>query len=38
MMRKRANKRYDKKVFAKTASRTHYKNLRPAVMRGGERL
>lgn len=36
--RKRMSKRKSKKLFSKTASRTHKKNVSPAVMRGGIRL
>lgn len=35
--RRRASKRFDKKVFTSTASRVHPKNLRLFPMRGGIR-
>lgn len=38
MQRKRANKRYDKKVFSATAQRVHKKNFSAAPTRGGIRL
>ena len=38
MRRRRMNKRSSKKLFRRTASRTHKKNFRSAVMRGGIRL
>lgn len=38
MFRKRANKRYDRKVFSRTAGRIHKKNLIAMPMRGGFRL
>jgi len=38
MLRKRANKRYDRKVFSSTASLVHKKNLMLNPMRGGIRL
>lgn len=37
-MRKRMNKRHDRKVFKKTANKTRQINLSPTVMRGGIRL
>lgn len=37
-MRKRMNKRRDRKVFKKTANKTRLINLKPVVMRGGIRL
>lgn len=38
-MRSRTNRRVDKKVFKKTASRTHVKNIPGRVIsRGGTRL
>lgn len=36
--RKKLVKRKSRKLFKKTASRTHVKNVRPAPMRGGIRL
>lgn len=36
--RKRASKRFDKKVFTHTASKVHPKNLRLFPMRGGIRV
>jgi len=39
MRRKRLNRRYSKKLFRKTASRTHKKNtLQGRIMRGGYRI
>lgn len=38
MMRKRANRRSDKRKFTKTASRTHKRNVSSRPMRGGIRL
>ena len=38
MQRKRANKRYDRKVFSATADRVHPKNVQRPPMRGGYRL
>lgn len=38
MQPKRVSKRVSKKVFSKTASNPHPKNIRPANMRGGIRL
>ena len=38
MRRKRANKRYDKRVFSSTAAKVHGKNLMGSPMRGGIRL
>lgn len=37
-MRKRANKRYDRKVFTSTAARTNKRNVNRPPMRGGYRL
>lgn len=37
-MRKRTNKRLDRKVFKKTADKKREINLKPVVMRGGIRL
>lgn len=37
-MRKRIAPKKSKKLFSKTASRTHKKNISPAPMRGGIRL
>lgn len=37
-MRKRMNKRKDRKIFRSTANKTRQINLRPVVMRGGIRL
>ena len=37
-MRKRANKRYDRKMFSHTASRTNKRNVQRPPMRGGYRL
>jgi len=36
--RKKMGKRRSKKLFSKTASRTHRKNIRSGSMRGGIRL
>lgn len=38
MMRKRANKRSDKRRFSRTAMRTHKRNIPSRPMRGGIRL
>lgn len=38
MKRKRANKRYDRRVFSATAGRVHRKNIQSSPMRGGIRL
>lgn len=38
MMRKRANPRKDKKIFSRSASMVHKKNLNNGPMRGGIRL
>lgn len=38
MRRKRANKRYDRKLFSRTASRTNSRNVSASPMRGGYRL
>lgn len=38
MKRKPMSKKKSRRVFKKTASRTHKKNVRPALMRGGIRL
>jgi hypothetical protein len=38
MRRHHIPRRKSKKLFSKTASRTHKKNLRAAVMRGGFRI
>lgn len=38
MRRQKLNGRRSRKLFSKTASRTHKKNFRGAVMRGGIRL
>ena len=38
MKPKRVSKRVSKRVFAKTASNPHPKNVRPVNMRGGIRL
>lgn len=37
-MRKRMNKRRDRKVFKQTANKTRLVNIKPVVMRGGIRL
>lgn len=36
--RRRLGKRYSRKLFRRTANRTHGKNLRSGPMRGGIRL
>lgn len=36
--RKRANKKYDRKMFSRTANRIHKKNLIALPMRGGFRI
>lgn len=38
MRRRRMNRKYSKRVFRKTANRTHRKNLRAMPMRGGFRI
>lgn len=38
MMRHRVKKRRDKKIFSRTASKVHSKNLRAVPMRGGFRI
>jgi hypothetical protein len=38
MRRRKMNKRRSKRLFRKTGSKTHKKNLRAPVMRGGIRL
>lgn len=38
MKRSKMNKRKSKRLFSKTASKTHKKNVTPAPMRGGIRL
>lgn len=38
LRRKRMNPRTDRKVFARTATRTKKINIRPIAMRGGTRL
>lgn len=38
MIRRRANKRKDKKFFSRTADKVHKKNSMATVMRGGYRL
>lgn len=38
MRRKRASRRYDRKVFSSTAARVHPKNLKLSPMRGGYRI
>jgi len=38
MRRYRANKRRDKRIFSRTASRTNTRNLAVSPMRGGYRL
>lgn len=37
MKRKPMSRRHSRKLFTKTASRTHRKNVRPVPMRGGIR-
>jgi hypothetical protein len=38
MKRQKMNKKKSKKLFSKTADRTHPKNVQPPPMRGGIRL
>lgn len=38
MTRSKVSRRTSRKIFAKTASRPHPKNIRPAPTRGGIRL
>ena len=37
-MRRRMNKRKDRKIFRQTADKTKLVNIKPCVMRGGIRL
>lgn len=38
MFRKRAKKKFDRKFFSKTASRSNKKNFKASPMRGGFRI